>query len=186
MNRQQETLRGLAGGMFLGMFLIGLAFAVFLGLGHYFLSLLFLGLACSSLLGMMSTFDPKKIYGGLQGFVWCLGLAILFLPQVSFWPGILLVCGISAIVGALAKPIIAGIGSMDIMSEAARPKPQAHPTDQQPYQAYEQGYQSPQQTPEVYQEGGAIYDQPPQPQQPFSEQPLVQYPQHEETPAQRQ
>ncbi len=186
MNRQQETLRGLAGGIFLGMFLIGLAFAIFFGLGHYFLTLLFLGLACSSLLGMMSTFDPKKIYGGLQGFVWFLGLAILFLPQVSFWPGILIVCGISAIVGALAKSIIAGIGSMDIMGQASRTKPQAHPTDQPPYQAYEQGYQPPLQTPGVYQEGGEVYYQPPQPQQPFYEQPLVQYPQQEETPVQRQ
>jgi hypothetical protein len=188
MNRQQDTLRGLAGGLFLGFFLIGLAFAVFFGLSHYFLTVLFLGLACSSLLGMISTFDPKKVYGGIQGFIWFLGLAILFLPQIAFWPwgvgGFLIICGISAIVGALAKPIIAGIGNMGILGAAARATQQARPTDQQPYQPYEQGYQPPQ-APEAAQEGGEVYSQlPPQELPPF-EQPQVQYPQLEEAPLQK-
>jgi hypothetical protein len=102
------------------MFLIGLAFAVFFGLGHYFLTVLFLGMAGFSLLGMMSTAKPRKIYGGLQEFVWFLGLAILFLPQIAFWPwgvgGFLIICGISAILGAMAKPIIAGIKGMGTVS----------------------------------------------------------------------
>ncbi len=178
MNRQRDTLRGLAGGIFLGFFLIGLAFAVFFGLGYYFVTLLFLGLACSSLLGMMSTFDPKKIYGGLQGFIWFLGLAILFLPAVAFWPwgvgGFLIICGISAIVGALAKPIIAEIGSMGIMGAASLPTQQPQPKDQQPY---EQGYQPLPQAPAA----PAAY-----PPQYEYERPQAQPPPQEETPLQRQ
>ncbi len=191
MNRQRDTLRGLAGGIFLGFFLIGLAFAIFFGLGYYFVTLLFLGLACSSLLGMMSTFDPKKIYGGLQGFIWFLGLAILFLPEIAFWPwgvgGFLIICGISAIVGALAKPIIAEIGSMGIMGAASLPTQQPQPKDQQPYQPYEQGYQPLPQAPEAYQEGQEVYyPSPQQPPQYEYEQPQALSPQQEETPLQRQ
>jgi hypothetical protein len=188
MNRQRDTLRGLAGGLFLGFFLIGLAFAVFFGLAHYFLTVLFLGLACSSLLGMISTFDPKKVYGGVQGFIWFLGLAILFLPQIAFWPwgvgGFLIICGISAIVGALAKPIIAGIGSVGIMEAAARATQQARPTDHQLYQSYEQGYQPLPQAPEASQQGGEVYSQSAQQEQPPYEHPQVQYPQSEEAPLQ--
>lgn len=174
--RYRDPMRGLA----IGMLLIGLAFAIFYGLGDFFLTFLFVGLACSALLGMISTFHPRKIYSGLQGFIWFLGLAILFLPGVAFWPWILLVCGVSAIVGALAGPIIArieGMGSMDAASLANR---QPQPTDQQPYQPYEQGYQPPPQAPGAYQEGGEVYDQPPQQQQPQYEQPQVQYPQEQE------
>ena len=188
MNRQRDTLRGLAGGLFLGFFLIGLAFAVFFGLGHYFLTILFLGLACSSLLGMISTFDPKKVYEGTQGFIWFLGLAILFLPQVAFWPwgvgGFLIICGISAIVGALAKPIIAGIGSIGNLGGAAQATQQAYLTGQQPYQPYEQGYQPPQAT-EISREGGEVSSQPPPQEQPPYEQPQVQYPQPKEAPLQQ-
>ncbi len=187
--RYRNPLRGLAGGLFLGFFLIGLAFAVFFGLAHYFLTILFLGLACSSLLGMMSTFDPKKVYGGIQGFIWFLGLAILFLPQVAFWPwgvgGFLIICGISAMVGALAKPIIAGIGSMGNMGAAAQTTQPAYPTDQPPYQPYEQGYQPLPQAPEAVWEGGEVYSQSPPQGQPPYEQPQVQYPQPEEAPLQQ-
>lgn len=182
--RYRNPLRGLAGGFFLGCFLIGLAFAVFFGLAQYFLTVLFLGLACSSLLGMISTFDPKKVYGGIQGFIWFLGLAILFLPQVTFWPwgvgGLLIICGISAIVGALAKPMIASIGSMANMEGATQATQQAYPTDQQPYQPYEQGYQPLPQVPEAAREGSEVCSQPP----PY-EQPQVQYPQPEEAPLQQ-
>ncbi len=188
MNRQRDTLRGLAGGIFLGCFLIGLAFAVFFGLGYYFVTLLFLGLACSSLLGMMSTLDPKKAYGGLQGFIWFLGLAILFLPQVAFWPwgvgGFLIICGISAIVGALAKPIIAGINGMGIMGAASRATQQPQPADEPLYQPYEQGYQPQQQVPEAYQEGGQLYTYPPPSEQQNNQRPSPS-PQAEEMPLQQ-
>lgn len=180
MNRQRGTLQRLARGLFFSFFLIGLAFVLFFGLGHYFLTVLFLGLACSSLLRMISAFEPKKVYRGIQRFIWFLGLAILFLPQVAFWPwgvgGFLLLCGLSALVGALAKPIIAGVGSMGNRRGAAQATQQAYPTDQRPYQPYEQGYQPPQ-APEPAQEGGEVYSQPPLQEQSPYEQPQAQYPQ---------
>lgn len=185
MNRQHE--RATQRGLLWGMFLIGLAFAVFFGLGHYFLTLLFLGLACFSLFGMMSTMKPRKIFGGLQELVWYLGLAILFLPQIAFWPwgvgGFLIICGASAIVGTLAQQIIAGIKGMGVASQA---NPQPQPIDQPPSHLYEQGYQPLEQAPQAYQEGGEVYSQPPQPgpQSPY-EQAQVQYPQQEETPLQQ-
>jgi hypothetical protein len=170
-----------------GMFLIGLAFAVFFGLAHYFLTVLFLGLACFSLLGMLSMVKPRKIYRGLQEFVWFLGLAILFLPQIAFWPwgvgGFLIICGISVLLGALAKPIIAGIKGIDLKGAASRATQQPQPTDEQPYQTYEQGYQPLPQAPGASREGGEVYSS--AQQQPPYEQPQTQYPQEQETPLQQ-
>ncbi len=188
MYRQQNPLRGLAG----GIFLIGLALAFFIGHGSFFLSILFVALAFSSLIGSLSTFNPRGAYGGLQGFIWLLGLAILFLPGVGFWPWILVLCGISAILGVLARPIMAGllgIGILGIASTADQPPQPTYqppqppqPPYQQSYQPYQQGYQPPPpaQPTETYQEGGQQYQ--PQPQY---EQPQVQYPSQEVPPQQQ-
>src|SRR6266699_3028227 len=99
MYRQRNSLGGLTG----GIFLIGLALAFFIGGGHFFLSILFATLAFCSLFGSLATLNPRGFYGGLQGFVWLLGLGILFLPGVGFWPWILVLCGISAILGVPAR-----------------------------------------------------------------------------------
>ncbi len=174
MHRQQNPLRGLAG----GIFLIGLALAFFIGHGSFFLPILFVALAFSSLVGSLSTFNPRGAYGGLQGFIWLLGLAILFLPGVGFWPWILVLCGISAILGVLARPIMAGLLGIGILGMASMADQQPQPTYQPPYQPYQQGYQPPPpaQPTETYQEGGQQYQYQPQPQY---EQPQVQYPSQE-------
>ena len=52
------------------------------------------------------------------------------------------------------------------------------PQPQNPYQTYEQGYQSPQSPPETYQEGGMQY------RYPQHQQPQAQYPQEQEMPGQ--
>jgi len=172
MYRQRNSLGGLTG----GIFLIGLAIAIFFSGGHFFLSILFAALALCSLIGSLATLNPRALYGGLQGFVWLLGLGILFLPGVGFWPWILVLCGISAILGVLIRPIMAGILGIGILSTASMANQQPQPT----YQPYQQGYQPPAQAPETYQEGGQQYPY----QQPQYEQPQVQYPQ--EMPPQQQ
>jgi hypothetical protein len=174
MYRQRNSLGGLTG----GIFLIGLAIAIFFSGGHFFLPIFFATLALGSLIGSLATLNPRAFYGGLQGFVWLLGLGILFLPGVGFWPWILVLCGISAILGVLIRPIIAGILGTGILGAASMANQQPQPTYQpsQPtYEPYQQGYQPPPpaQAPETYQEGGQQHPY----QQPQYDQPQVQYPQ---------
>src|SRR3989440_9521790 len=80
-----------------GIVLIGLALAVLLGRGDFFLPIFFVALAFAALFGSLSSGNPRAVYGGLQGFFWLLGLAFCFL--VGFWPWILVVAGISVILG---------------------------------------------------------------------------------------
>lgn len=184
MYRQQNPLRGLS----VGIFLIGLALAFFTGQGSFFLSIFFVALAFSALVGSLSTFNPRGVYSGLQGFIWLLGLAILFLPGVGFWPWILVLCGISVILGVLARPIMAGLLGIGILGATSMANQQPQPTYQppqppyqQPDQPYQQGYQ-PAPPAETYQEGGQQYPYQPQPQY---EQPQVQYPSQEVPPQQQ-
>jgi hypothetical protein len=142
----QNTLRGLTG----GIVLIALALGILLGKGNYFLPLFFAGLALAALLGSFSTVDAKGIYGGFQGFIWLLGLAVCFLPWVGFWPWILVVAGVSAILGALAAPIVNGLQAMGWFGGIPMANRQR---SSQPYQEYQQ----PQPT---YQEGGQQYPYP--------------------------
>src|SRR5215472_14753881 len=165
MYRQRNSLGGLSG----GIFLIGLAIAIFFSSGHFFLPILFSALALCSLIGSLATLNPRALYGGLQGFVWLLGLGILFLPGVGFWPWILVLCGISAILGVLARPIMAGILGIGILGAAsmANQQPQSTYQPSQPtYEPYQQGYQPqpPVQAPETSQEGGQQHLYQPQPQ----------------------
>ncbi len=185
MYRQQNPLRAISG----GIFLIGLALAFWasssLG-GDYFLPILFAALAFSSLFGSLSSFNPRAIYGSLYAFIWLLGLGILFLPFVGFWPWILVLCGLSAILASLARPIMAGLLGLGIYSAASRPTGQPQPTYYQPPQnageevsqaepTYQEGYRP---QPATYQNGKEQY---PQPQPKFDqseyEQPQAQYPQ---------
>ncbi|MDQ6643075.1 MAG: hypothetical protein M3Y76_01320 [Chloroflexota bacterium] len=171
---RRNPVRAMAGGISGGIFLIGLAIAFFVG---PFLPILFVTLAITTLLGSLSSLRPNGFYGGIQSFVWMLGLAFCF--AVGFWPWILVVCGVSAILGALRVPIMAAILGMGIFGIASL----SNQPPQSIYQPYQQGY-APSQQQENYQEGGQQhpypsqspqqYQQPPQPQY---EQPQAQYPQ---------
>jgi hypothetical protein len=173
-NPMRAMIRGISG----GIFLIGLAIAFFVG---PFLPVLFITLAITTLLGSLSSLRPNAFYGGIQGSVWMLGLAFCF--AFSFWPWILVVCGVSAIVGALRVPIMAAIICMGIcgLTSLSNQPPQSP----QPYQQGYQGYEQPSQPQEIYQEGGQQYQYPPsppsqqspQPPQPQYEQPQANYPQ---------
>ena len=192
--RYRNGLGGLAGGFFLVGLALAFAFSSWFG-GSGFLFFLFAGLAFASLLGSAGSMNPRGLYGGLQGFVWLMGLGILFV--VGFWPWILVLIGISAILGTLMAPITAGLTGMGLYAatrnnqpqqtyqEPYQPYQQPYPHEQppaEPYAPYPQGYQPPQTPPGSYQEGGQPY-QYPQPKLEF-EQPGTQHPQ--ELPPQQQ
>src|SRR5437660_8515124 len=116
--RPRTMLSGISG----GIFLIGLAIAFFVG---PFLPILFITLAFTSLIGSASSLRPNGLYGGLQGFVWLMGLALCFV--VGFWPWILVVCGVSIILGALRAPIMATImGIFGLASLSNQQPPQTY------------------------------------------------------------
>jgi hypothetical protein len=176
--QMRRRYRNPLGGLAVGIFIIGLAFAIyfsnFFG-GNLFLPILFAGLAFCSLFGAASSGDPRGLYGGLQGFTWLMGLALCFL--IGFWPWILLPVGVSIILAALYNPITTGINNTGFMAG-----PQAN---QPPPWQYQQGYQPLPQAPGTYQEGGQQYQYPPQPKQEH-DQPQTQHPQEQEMPPEQQ
>ncbi len=60
--------------------------------------LVVLGLA-----GLPESIAQKGLWAGMQGVVWMAGLAVLFATG-KFWPGILILIGVSTLVGALVRP----------------------------------------------------------------------------------
>jgi hypothetical protein len=179
--RYSNPLRGLAGGIFLIALIIG--FAIQGSWSSGFLVLLFIGLAFCSLFSSISTLNPRGIYGGIQGFIWMLGLALCF--AIGFWPWILLPVAVTMILGALFNPITMGLAGLGFLAatQMQQPQPQQYqqtPQGQPGYQSYQQGYQStPAQPQQTYQEGGQQYSYNPQPKQEY-EQPQVQYPQQQQ------
>ena len=198
--RYQNPMRGLAGGLFFLALIIGFALNNVWS-GNGFLVMLFIGLAFASLFGSLSSMNPRGIYGGIQGFVWMLGLALCFV--IGFWPWILLPVAVTMILGALFNPITMGLAGAGFMAssqqqgqpyqqqpypEGGQPEYQAYPQEGQPeYQAYQQGYQgAPVQPQTSYQEGGEQYAAHHEPKQQY-EQPQVQYPdQQQELPPMEQ
>jgi len=156
------------GGIAVGIFIICIAVAIALGIlnGTWFLPILFVGLACVVLIGSLSSYDHRAVYGGLQGFVWLIGLALCF--AIGFWPWILLPLGVSIILGALAKPILTSMRS-PALPAAYQPNPPSYQPYQpaQPWPSYQQGYPGQPMTPQPVQPG--------QTYQP-AEQPLEQAP----------
>jgi hypothetical protein len=84
------------GGLAGGIFFFGLVAAILSG---HFLPVFLVALAICTLVGSLSSSKAQAIYGGFQGFVFFLGLAVC--SVVGFWPWILVVLGIAAILGSL-------------------------------------------------------------------------------------
>src|SRR5690348_3719612 len=180
--QMRRSYRGSLGGLAGGFFFIGLALAFALSSwfgGSGFLFFLFAGLAFASLFGSATSMNPRGLYGGIQGFVWLMGLGILFV--IGFWPWILVLVGISAILGSLIAPITAGLMGLGMYSAMHNNQPQQtyqqpyqqsyspeQPPPEEPYSPYQQGYQPPQAPPGTYQEDGQQY-QYPQPKQEFEQ-----------------
>jgi hypothetical protein len=182
-NNRSSATGGIAG----GIVLIGLALAFFVG-GGFNLPIFFIALALAALVSSMSSRNPQGIYSGIQGAFWLLALAIFFIT--GSWIVFLFAAGISAILGTLARPIMAGLGSMTFFGMHQQPQPQQYyqppqqpqqyyqppQSPQQPYESYQEGYRPPEPQPETYQEGGQQHPYPPQPSQQY-EEPQAQYPQ---------
>jgi hypothetical protein len=177
--RSRNPLRAVSSGIF--FLFLALAFLVSQANGELFLPMLFVGLAITALIGSLSTLNPRSVYGGLYGFVWCLGLAFCFL--LGFWPWILFVVAASAILGALTQPIMAALMRMSFLampnslnSQPQQPYQESPPQPAPYQQPYQQGYQPPlsppQPDPERYQEGGKLYTNYDQPQAQYPPQEL--------------
>ncbi|HEU5230441.1 MAG TPA: hypothetical protein VFU49_21655 [Ktedonobacteraceae bacterium] len=166
MNNKNSVASGVSGGIvILG---IALAFAF----GGFNLTIFFLALAVATLVSSLGSLNPHRVYGSLQGTFWLLILALFFATDNWIW--FLVGAGISAIMGALFKPIIAsliGMGLFGMTSMANQPRQQAQQPYYQPTQpSYEQGYRPAQS--ETYQEGEKQYRS-----SDGYEQPQAQYPQ---------
>jgi putative adhesin len=98
--RRGTTARSaVAGGLAGGLFFIGLTIAILsIPLGHFWTALL-VTLALTSLVSSFSSSNARVIYGGFQGFVFFVGLAVC--TVVGWWPWILVVFGVAAILGTL-------------------------------------------------------------------------------------
>jgi hypothetical protein len=92
-----NTVRAAAfGGLAGGIFFFGLAAAILSG---HFWPVFLVTLAMCSLVGSLSNSKAQAIYAGFQGCVFFLGLAVCSI--VGFWPWVLVVLGIAAILGSL-------------------------------------------------------------------------------------
>jgi hypothetical protein len=182
-NNRSSVARGIAS----GIVLIGLALSF--AFGGFNLSIFFVALAFSTLVGSMGSRNPQGIYGGIQGFFWLIALAIFFIT--SSWIVFLFAAGISALLGALARPIMARLASSAFFGMSQQPPPlhyyqppqKPYQPSQPPYQPYQEGYQPPEPQPETYQEGGQPHPYQSQSSQHY-EQPQAQYPQQMPPPQQ--
>jgi len=102
-HRTRKTVRtAVSGGLAGGIFFFGLAAAILSG---HFWPVFLAALAISWLIGLLSSSKAQAMYVGLQGFVFFLGLAVC--SVVGWWPWILVMLGISAIleiVNGLLQP----------------------------------------------------------------------------------
>lgn len=89
-----------AGGMSGGIFLIGIGIIFWLNLDFFPWILVVIALAA-----LPGNVVNESWPAALQELVWLIGLAVLF-GTGTFWPGILILIGLSIIAGALAKPEI--------------------------------------------------------------------------------
>ncbi len=174
-----------------GFFFIALALAIFASSQHHsewFAPIFFVGLAFCALFGSISSFNRWGIYGGFHSFFWLITLALIILTHSWIWW--LVAIGLSMILGALIRPIMAGLlgagmlgtaGMMNNQQPAQQPYQPPYQPEQPPYQ---EGYQPAPPPAETSQEGG----QPRQYVQPQYEEPQVQYPQEnrQELPPQQQ
>ena len=95
-SRGNSLRSAVTGGLTGGIFFLGIALAILSG---HFWTILFATMALAALVGSLSSPNAQAIYGGFQGFVFFVGLAIC--TVVGWWPWILVVLGVSAILGTL-------------------------------------------------------------------------------------
>lgn len=182
--------RSASKGLTAAIILIGLFLSI--ATGGFNPIIFFVFLAIAIFVGSLSTLNPRRIYGGLIGAVWMIILALFLITH--FWPLFLIGAVFSALMGALARPIMAsllGLGLFSMFNNQQQQPPYYQPPQQpytppnnqpyyqpsqQSYQPYGQGYQAPSPQARAYQEGGQQYPYPSPSTQDY-EQPQAQYPQ---------
>jgi hypothetical protein len=92
--RDKDAFRGVSG----GILLIGIGVIFLADIDIWPWILVLLGLA-----SLPESLAQKGFWAGIQGAVWLIGLAILFATD-QFWPGILILVGLSIVAGALVRP----------------------------------------------------------------------------------
>jgi hypothetical protein len=162
MNRNQKSFGGLTG----AIFIIGLI-ATF-AFGGFNLPIFFATLAFCSLFGSISSNNSGALYGGYNGFVWLMALALFFV--FNTWLVFLLAILLMMFMGQIVPTLMNTLSNVGLYHN--RPQPYAQPP-QQPYYQPSQPYQSPSdpsytpyqggyQPPQTYQEGRQHYYYPPQ------------------------
>src|SRR5579863_3988485 len=133
-----------SGGISGAIILIGIALAFVFGAGGFFLPIFFVFLAFSMVVGSLSSLNPGRIYGTLIGAMWMIILAIFFLTDFHFWPIFLIGAALCAILVALRGPIMAALLGMGLfgMSSMMNNQPQ-QPIYYQPPQTQQNPPQPP-------------------------------------------
>jgi hypothetical protein len=173
-----NSRQSIAGGITAAIILLGLVLAF--AFGGFNLPIFFVALAVAIFVGSVSTLNPQRIYGGIFGAMWLLILALFFITGSWLW--FLVGAAISALLGSLARVIIAGLlanGLFGMMKQPQQAPQQPYyqpPQTQPPAPPYQEGYRPAPPQPEEYQEGGKHYPYPEQSAQQY-DVPQSQYPQ---------
>jgi hypothetical protein len=83
-----------------GLFLIGIGLIFLLRMPFFPTILAVLGLS-----SMLAGFASGRGWQGVQGGIWLVGLFVLFYFDI-LWPGILILIGISVLIGAITRPMM--------------------------------------------------------------------------------
>jgi hypothetical protein len=92
--RNKDAFHGMTG----GIILIGIGIIFLANIDFFPAILVVIGLA-----GLPESVAQKGFWAGIQSAVWLIGIAALFAFDI-FWPGILILIGLSTVAGALVRP----------------------------------------------------------------------------------
>ena len=92
--RNKDAFHGMTG----GIILIGIGIIFLANIDFFPAILVVIGLA-----SLPESVAQKGFWAGIQSAVWLIGIAALFAFDI-FWPGILILAGLSMLVGGLVRP----------------------------------------------------------------------------------
>jgi hypothetical protein len=90
----KDAFHGMTG----GIILIGIGIIFLANIDFFPAILVVIGLA-----GLPESVAQKGFWAGIQSAVWLIGIAVLFVYDI-FWPGILILIGLSMLAGGLVRP----------------------------------------------------------------------------------
>jgi hypothetical protein len=92
--KNKDAFHGITG----GIILIGIGIIFLANIEFFPAILVVIGLA-----GLPESVAQKGFWAGIQSAVWLIGIAVLFVYDI-FWPGILILIGLSMLAGGLVRP----------------------------------------------------------------------------------